>query len=298
MTTRRTFLSFAGMALMPALPARTALAHGDEIHWPPITDTPSDQRYPGRWVWHELLTDDVTAAKRFYSTVFGWAFETIGKNARAYTLVRQDGHAIGGILARDGGGDAGRGGQWVGLMSVPDVGNVARFVQANSGRIIFGPKWLHGRGEIAVFADPDGAVFGVIRSDSGDGDDVTGDLHEWVWAELWARSAYRTSKFYTALAGYDADEVQHPDGSYAVHLVSGGYARAAVITSPRPTLASAWLRYVRVADVAATSRLIDSSGGKVVIAPAPGIRKGTVAIVVDPGNAPFAIVQIGAGEES
>lgn len=298
MTTRRTFLSLAGLALLPALPARMALAHGDEIHWPPITDTPSDKRYPGRWVWQDLLTDDVAAARRFYGAVFGWTFDTIGKNSRAYTLVRHAGHAICGIVARENGGDDARGGQWVGLMSVPDVEAAARFVQANSGRVIFGPMWLHGRGEIAVFADPDSAVFGVIRSDIGDGDDVTGDLHEWVWAELWARSANRTAKFYTALVGYEQEEVQRPDGSHVAQLVSGGYARAAVITSPRPTLPSAWLRYVRVADVAATARLVDSSGGKVVIAPAPGIRKGTVAIVTDPGSAPFAIVEIGAGEQS
>lgn len=298
MTTRRTFLSLASLALLPAMPSGTALAHGDQLHWPPITDTPSDQRQPGRWVWQDLVTDDVAAAKRFYGTVFGWTFETVGKGARAYTVVRHDGAAIGGMVARDSGGDAGRGGQWIGMMSVPDVEAAAKFVQANSGRIVFGPKWLHGRGEIAVFADPDGAVFGVIRSDTGDGDDVTGDLHEWVWAELWARSAFRTAKFYAGLVGYTTDEVKRPDGSLATHLITGGFARGAVISSPRPTLPAAWLRYLRVADVAASARQIDALGGRVMIAPAPGIRRGTVAIVLDPGDAPFAIVQIGVKEES
>lgn len=296
MTTRRHFLSLASLALVPTLPVGRALAHGDELHWPPIADPPSDKRYPGRWVWHELLTDDVAAAKRFYGSVFGWTFDTIGKGSRTYTLVRHDGRAIAGIVARASGGDAGPGGQWVGLMSVPDVDTAVRFVQTNNGRVLYGPQWLHGRGEIATCADPDGAVFGVIRSDTGDGDDVSGDIHEWVWAELWARSADRTAKFYTALASYETDAVERPDGSHAVHLVSSGFARAAVITSPRPTLSAAWLRYVRVADVAATSRQVEAAGGRIVIAPAPGIRKGTVAIAVDASSAPFALVQIEPGE--
>ncbi len=33
-----------------------------ETYWPPITDPPTQQKHPGRWVWAELLTRDVAEA--------------------------------------------------------------------------------------------------------------------------------------------------------------------------------------------------------------------------------------------
>src|SRR5215510_8485289 len=59
-----------------------------------IAASPVDAADPveeGRFVWHDLLTKDVNAAKRFYGELFGWRFEDIRRGDRPYVLARLGG---------------------------------------------------------------------------------------------------------------------------------------------------------------------------------------------------------------
>jgi len=42
----------------------------------------------GRFVWHDLMTKDVAAAKRFYGGLFGWQFENTKRGDRPYVIAR------------------------------------------------------------------------------------------------------------------------------------------------------------------------------------------------------------------
>ena len=42
------------------------------LQWPAITEPPTSQYVPGKWVWAELLTEDADAAAKFYGKIFGW----------------------------------------------------------------------------------------------------------------------------------------------------------------------------------------------------------------------------------
>src|SRR5262249_53574958 len=50
---------------------------------PPLTTVSGSPRLPGKFVWADLVTDDVPAARTFYSDMFGWTFQTIG----TYTIM-------------------------------------------------------------------------------------------------------------------------------------------------------------------------------------------------------------------
>jgi len=47
---------------------------------PPVTDPPTNTHLTGEFVWYDLITSDVAAAKRFYGGLFGWEFEAAGKD--------------------------------------------------------------------------------------------------------------------------------------------------------------------------------------------------------------------------
>ena len=113
----------AALALCAVAGAATA-AGTPSPYLPPITDPPTANHKPGKWVWAELLTRDVGTAAEFYGKVFGWTFETFGPkdDRRTYTLVSSQGVPIAGMVFVDPKGrDDQPAARWVGLMSVDDV---------------------------------------------------------------------------------------------------------------------------------------------------------------------------------
>jgi predicted enzyme related to lactoylglutathione lyase len=53
-----------------------------------------------------------------------------------------------------------------------------------------------------------------------------------------------------------------------------------------------WLTSFGVADPAAAAMLAESLGGKVLLAPSPEVREGTMAIVADPSGAVVVLQQV------
>src|SRR4030095_4895889 len=70
----------------------------------------------GRFVWHDLRTKDVIAAKRFYGDLLGWRFEDTKRGDRPYVLARSGGTLVAGIV--DVSANANAGPQALSYMSV------------------------------------------------------------------------------------------------------------------------------------------------------------------------------------
>ena len=272
-----------------------------ERYWPPIVDPATNQYSPGRWVWADLVTSDVAQAADFYGKVFGWTFETYGgeDDRETYTLVLAEGLPIGGMvfdaLARK---DATPSARWIGLVSVSDPEAVATRVKGSGGEVVYAPVMLGERGETAVFKDPEGTLFGVVKSRNGDPPDYLGDVGEWAWLDLWSNDVEKAAQFYRSVIGYET--VTAGDTSSArsgVHLVSGGYVRAGIMQKSDPKTTSVWLPYVRVADAQKTIASARQAGGRVIYEPVP-LGSAMVGIVADPTGAPVGVVQMAASPET
>ena len=74
-------------------------------------------------------------------------------------------------------------------------------------------------------------------------------------------------------------------------LMADSKARAGILDNPFEDTRSAWIPYVRVADAAAAAAKAAELGAQIVIAPSPDLRKGTVALILDPSGAPLALQQ-------
>jgi len=265
--------------------------------WPPITEPPTSRSIPGKWVWAELFSEDVKAAVRFYGEAFGWSFQAFpAARGSGYTLAVADGEPVGGMLQREHAYQKERGSRWLGMLSVPDVKAAARYAAGHGGKVVVPPRFLSGRGEVALLADPEGAPFGVIRSTAGDPADYLADDKQWVWIELWAKDPKAMAQFYSGLAGYEISPVDRPDGRVGYLLASGGYTRCGIIPSPAPALAPSWLPYLRVQDVKAATTRAQQAGARVVVAPDPAIREGRVALIVDPEGAPLGLAEVEEGD--
>lgn len=256
---------------------------------PPLTTVSGSPRLPGKFVWADLVTDDVLAAEQFYGGLFGWTFRNLG----SYTIAENEERPLGGMFQRPPPKDRAGHARWFGYISVPSVQKAQRVVTGAGGKVLAPPQKLPNRGEQAVFADPEGAMFGVIKSSSGDQQDFLAEPGDWIWIQLLSHDCRKAAEFYRAVGGYEVIENTSSNKLSDYVLVSKGYARATVRTirqdpeKVRPT----WLPFVRVQNVGESVARSKELGGKVLIEPKPENFNGKVAVVADPTGAAIGILE-------
>ncbi|MDH4043522.1 MAG: VOC family protein [Gemmatimonadota bacterium] len=268
-----------------ALPLLLAVC-AKPIALPPLPAAASGAHLAGKFIWRDLLTDDVDAAKRFYGGLFGWEFSDVADGA--YAVITHRGRPIGGIVIAETKVKV-KVSQWVSWLSVPDVDAAARAVRDAGGTVLRGPMDLEGRGRLVVVTDPQGALLVLARTTDGDPADAEAGIGDWLWTELWTHDRDASLSFYGGLVGYGVDERDIGDGNAYTVLSAGGTPQAGVVRNPFEQVATHWLPYVRVADPVAVAQRVTELGGRVLVEPGDERRKGTAAIVADPTGAAFTI---------
>lgn len=246
----------------------------------------SDEPLLGKAVWHDLVTGDLEAAKRFYGGLFGWTLEPGRSMAGTdYVLARNGDIYVAGLLQAKPRPDGKNVSRWLPYVSVSNVDSAVDRVSAAGGSVLVAPRDA-GLGRVAAVADEDGAVVGLARSAFGDPDDRTtaGAIGSVVWNELLSDDPTAAADFYERVFGYEARQVERRGGSYVILHASGG-ERAGILARPESAWEPQWLTYFGVADPAAAAARAESLGGKVVLAPTPDVREGTMAVVTDPSGA-------------
>jgi predicted enzyme related to lactoylglutathione lyase len=141
---------------------------------------------------------------------------------------------------------------------------------------------------VALVADAEQAAFVLMRAPGGDPPDAAPVVNDWLWNEMWSLQPDSAATFYRRLAGYTVTPGENPNRQYFV-LTASGEPRAGVAELKTKDVHPTWLAYVRVADLAAAVSHAESLGAKVLIAPSPDIRNGTVALIADPSGAMIAL---------
>jgi uncharacterized protein len=107
---------------------------------------------PGAMTWNDLVTPDPESAERFYGALFGWTFQEI-PDAGGYRVIKNGDRQNGGLMPSQGGPDS-----WVPYFGHEDVDSLTQQVPGLGGKVLNGPIRMFA-GSIAVFSDPQGAVF-------------------------------------------------------------------------------------------------------------------------------------------
>ena len=284
---RQVLALLLGTIVVDVVPALAAVP----TDLPPLVAPASGEHHPGKLVFAELVTPDLVAAERFYESLFGWSFQNITTEAGFFGQASLNGQTVAGILQRPLA--AGRRPSWVSFIATADMDKAEALAVQNGAKLLLRSQSLAHLGQGAVLADPQGAVFAMLASDSGDPPDLLADPGDWIWSSLVTTDPQTAAAFYGTVFG---DQVFGlPDASDARHLIlaSDGYARASVNpfpvgwTNPR----SRWISYVRVDDAAATADRVTALGGNVVLPPHPDRHGGRIALVADPAGALFGLLE-------
>lgn len=256
---------------------------------PPLSEAPDSPQLVGKFVWADLVTDDVPGAKRFYGRLFGWTFGEVG----AYTIATNGDEAVCGMFHRERPHDRPAAARWFGYISVADVKAAKESVVSAGGHVLSPPHFAPKRGEQAVFADPEGAVFGVVHSSSGDPPDYLAEPGDWIWITLLSRNAAAAADFYLKVGGYEIWPSAGTGHLSDYVLASEGYARATIRTpaGTNPPVEPTWLLFVRVTNVTESVTLARQLGGQVRIEPRPDLARGRVAVITDPTGADIGILE-------
>lgn len=270
-----------GLLASPAGAASTGL--------PPLVVPATAERHPGKMVLAELVTPDLAGAERFYGGLFGWTFQGVPSGTFAQGSL--NGQVVAAIAQRPLPPDRQPG--WLGFIATDDVEKTDALAVQNGAKVLFGPHAFANLGREAVLADPQGAVFAVLASSSGDPPDVLADPGAWIWSSLITQTPSVDAGFYKTVFGYESFTM--PEAQDAQHLIlaSGNYARASVNPIPSSWTAgrARWLNYVRVDDATATAAKVTALGGHVLVAPRIDRQGGKVAVVTDPQGALFGLLE-------
>ena len=246
---------------------------GSEMAQVPVTENPSGKTYPGKFIWHELLTPDFRLAGKFYEQLFGWQVEY----QEHYAVVRNDGKLIAGILQKKPADGRASDGVWIPSVSVADVDAAADLVKANGGEILKGPLDMEPRGRAVLISDPQRADLVLLSAKGGDPADAEAAMGDWLWDEIWTNDPATIGEFYHQVLGYD--EIAQGD-QYDVFLSEGEW-RAGVRHVQSQKEHMLWVPVVRVADPEATSQRVGELGGVVWVAPDEAPSNGDTALIGD-----------------
>jgi predicted enzyme related to lactoylglutathione lyase len=277
--------------LLSAACAATVIAAPFEL--PPLVQPASAEHHVGKVIWVEMVTPDLASAKRFYSGLFGWTFRDIHVGKTPYAVALLDGRPVGGLHQRLEQNIEQKRPAWLAFIAVRDVDAAKRTALEHGAKVVFEPRTFPQRGRQAVFADPEGAVFAVLASGSGDPPEVLAAPGEWIWSSLHAKDPDAGAAFYQALFGYDVFDVPSDDGLDHVILSSDDYARASVNSFPKDSSRrhSHWLNFVRVVDAVDAAAKAVALGGRVLVEPHIDRHGDKVAVVADPTGAPFGLME-------
>lgn len=128
----------------------------------PAGDGPMGQ---GVFVWDELATSDIEAAKSFYGAVFGWTTSDMDRGGDfTYTIFKRsdDAEDAGGVAGAMPLGEA-PAPMWMPYVAVDDIDGTAARVHELGGKVLREPWDIEGVGRISIIQDPTGAVLGFIK---------------------------------------------------------------------------------------------------------------------------------------
>jgi predicted enzyme related to lactoylglutathione lyase len=281
----------AGVLLLTVI--GLANAHAAPFELPPLNSPASSEHHPGKVVWAELVTPDLAAAEHFYASLFGWTFQTVHSGASEYAVAAVDGRPVGGLFQKSVAAGEHKQSAWLTFIAVSDVDAAKRAAVGQGAKIVSDTRDYPLRGRQAVLADPEGAVFAILASQSGDAADFLAAPGEWIWSSLLSQDAAAEAAFYQTLFAYDVFDLASDDDSEHLILSSDGFARGSVNSFPAGAARrhAHWLNFVRVDNTADSVAKAVALGGRILVEPHPDRHGGQIAVLADPAGAPFGLLE-------
>ncbi|MBG1233457.1 VOC family protein [Aestuariivirga litoralis] len=218
------------------------------------------------FVWHDLMTPDVEAAKKYYADVVGW---TYSPQMPEYTVVETQKLGVGGIMATPV-NLKGMPPFWSGYIYTPDVDAACAKAKSLGGVVHREPWDVPGVLRMAVLGDPTGANFNIMSPLSTEERKVpeVGSLGTIGWNELHAGDLNKAWDFYSKMFGWTKGMTMPmgEHGDYQVFQIDGQDAGGMMKKFDAMPMA-VWAYYFWVDGVDAAITRLTKGGGKVLMGP-------------------------------
>jgi len=244
------------------------------------------------FVWYELMSSDVAAAKAFYADVVGWISEDMAMPGMTYTVLRAGEALIGGLMALPKeASDAGMRPCWVGYVGVDDTDSAAAKAKRLGGRIVSPPADIPNIGRYATVTDPQGAALNLFKPTQTGHRAVSMLPGHIGWHELHSSDWPKAFDYYTDMFGWlKGDSVDMGSmGTYQLFTI-GGTPSGGMFNSPAAQAARFWLYYFNVGDIDAAAKRVGDNGGKVMQGPHQVPGGGWIVQAADAQGAAFALL--------
>ncbi|MER7013434.1 VOC family protein [Saccharopolyspora sp. NPDC000359] len=159
----------------------------------------------GAPAWVDLATTEVSAARDFYTGLFGWHWI----QRPDYNIAVKDGTPVAGVLPPETDAPT----AWTLYLECGSVRRAVEHVRALGGKVLVPPTETPADEMFLVAEDPTGAVVGLWEAPPGGtfGWDHAGTL---CWAELHTRDGSAADPFYADLLGYRQEQIGEPGESF------------------------------------------------------------------------------------
>lgn len=245
---------------------------------------------PGVPSWVDIGVPDLQAAADFYGGLFGWDAPEGPSEAGGYRLALVGDRAVAGIGTQQNPGHP----VWATYVAVTDADETSAKVIAAGGEVLVPAMDVLDVGRMAVFTDPQGAVFSVWQAGTHPGAELVNEPGTWSWSELITTDVEAAQAFYSDVFGWTTDpKGDGPVPEYVEWQVSG---RSVGGMMQKPPMMPAevpphWAVYFAVVDADAAAARVEELGGTVIMAPAD-IEPGRFAVVADPFGGVFNVIAL------
>jgi len=260
--------------------------------------------------WIDTSQPDPAAAAEFYGSLFGWELEDVmpPEAGSHYFMARIRGLDVGAVGSIPEG--APQVASWNTYISVDSADETASKVRAAGGGVVMEPFDVMDAGRMAVFTDPEGAMFMVWQANRNKGSQVVNEHGTNNFNTLNTRDLEGAKAFYGAVFGWETLDLGGGGlmwtlPGYGDHLeeknpglkkgmeemgAPKGFADVVASMNPipedQPDTPPHWSLTFAVDDADAIAAKAQDLGGKVITPPfdAPWVRMGVIA---DPQGATF-----------
>jgi len=241
------------------------------------------------FIWHDLMTKDVEAAKKFYADVVGWTYQSQMPN---YTVTLAGGLGMGGIM--DTPPDMKHMPPvWTGYVYVPDVDAACKEVTKLGGKIYREAWTIPDVGRIAVIGDPTGSGLMIMQPLSTEKreEPKPGSVGTVGWNELHAGNLDVAWDFYSKMFGWTKGQSMDMGemGIYQVFQIGGqdvGGVMKKMDSMPMPM----WAYYFNVDGIDKAVDRINKAGGKIAMGPHEVPGGFWIVNGIDPQGAFFSLL--------
>lgn len=251
--------------------------------------TTRDTNWPaGTPCWVDVGVDDVDKGKAFYSALFGWEVEEGKPEFGNYASCRKDGHLVAALAPKM---DPNQPSVWTTYLASDDVDATMARVREAGGQVFMEPMDIADMGRMALAVDPGGAFVGFWQGRSHTGFQLVDEPGSVTWSENFSRAWKQNQGFYTAVVGWEYDDMSTDGFEYAAFKVGGTVAggigqMGADVPAEVPPY---WNTYFKVADTDAAVAEVERLGGTAV-RPAWDSEFGRMAAVADNQGVPFMVM--------